>query len=218
MNNESPLVIRVKIPVVGANGQVPVDHGAALYGAISKLVPELHADGIGISPLEGCTYSGNTLVLERSSYFQLQVPYTMVPYALKVAGRQLNINGKLLRTGVPQLILIRPSSQLFARFVTVKGKTEEQTLREHIVKTITQFNSYESDSFNEIQILRRRVLNIHGKSVVAFGLVLSGLTDVLSVALQENGIGGRRRFGCGLLLPFNKELKNEQRTRTASAG
>jgi CRISPR-associated protein Cas6 len=48
--------------------KVPVDHGYALYSAISRIVPEIHqAKNVGIHPIRG-TYNGNgELVLRDSS-------------------------------------------------------------------------------------------------------------------------------------------------------
>jgi CRISPR-associated protein Cas6 len=47
--------------------KVPVDHGYALYSAISRLVPEIHeAKNIGVHPIRG-TYSGNGELMLRDS-------------------------------------------------------------------------------------------------------------------------------------------------------
>jgi CRISPR-associated protein Cas6 len=49
--------------------------------------------------------------------------------------------------------------------------------------------------------LVRRTLEIAGRTVVGYAVEVSGLTAEESIILQENGIGGRRRFGCGIFIP-----------------
>jgi CRISPR-associated protein Cas6 len=47
--------------------KIAVDHGYALYSAISRLVPEIHeAKNIGVHPIRG-TYSGNGELMLRDS-------------------------------------------------------------------------------------------------------------------------------------------------------
>lgn len=50
----------------------------------------------------------------------------------------------------------------------------------------------------------RRTLRIRDKEVVGFALRMENLTAEESICLQEQGLGGRRRFGCGLFIPDRK--------------
>jgi CRISPR-associated protein Cas6 len=47
----------------------------------------------------------------------------------------------------------------------------------------------------------RRTIRIRDKEVVGFALRVEELTAEESILLQEKGIGGRRRFGCGIFVP-----------------
>lgn len=51
----------------------------------------------------------------------------------------------------------------------------------------------------------RRVLRVKDKKVVGYSLRVLGLTAEESIRLQEQGLGGRRRMGCGVFVPM-KEL------------
>jgi CRISPR-associated protein Cas6 len=46
----------------------------------------------------------------------------------------------------------------------------------------------------------RRVLRIKDKRVIGFPLQITGLTAEESINLQENGLGGRRKMGCGFFV------------------
>src|SRR5207249_485529 len=49
---------------------------------------------------------------------------------------------------------------------------------------------------------RRRVVRVKGRAIVGFAVVVSGLTADESIRLQEHGLGGRTRLGCGFFLPM----------------
>jgi len=49
---------------------------------------------------------------------------------------------------------------------------------------------------------RRHVLRIKGQQVVGFSVQLTGLTAEESVTVQEHGLGGRRKMGCGFFVPL----------------
>jgi CRISPR-associated protein Cas6 len=45
------------------------------------------------------------------------------------------------------------------------------------------------------------VLRIRDRTIVGFSVLVQGLTAEESVQLQEEGIGGRGKMGCGFFLP-----------------
>ena len=48
------------------------------------------------------------------------------------------------------------------------------------------------------------MVRVKGKAVVGYSLIVSGLTAAESVRLQEHGLGGRTRMGCGFFLPVRE--------------
>ena len=67
---------------------VPVDHGYALYAALSRILPDIHAaKDIGVQPIRGI-YSGNgTLHLADFSRLILRLPDEQIRAYLKLAGK-----------------------------------------------------------------------------------------------------------------------------------
>ncbi len=47
------------------------------------------------------------------------------------------------------------------------------------------------------QVIKRKTFQVHGKQVVGYSVLASGLNPEDSITLQENGLGGRRKMGCG---------------------
>ena len=89
--------------------KVPVDHGYALYSAISRIVPEIHeAKNVGVHPVRG-TYSGNgELMLRDSSRLVVRMETEQIGQFLKLAGKKLEIDSYGFRVGVPEVRLLLP--------------------------------------------------------------------------------------------------------------
>ena len=51
---------------------------------------------------------------------------------------------------------------------------------------------------------RRHVVRIKDSAVICFPLVVRGLNPEDSLKLQEAGLGGRRRMGCGIFISADK--------------
>src|SRR3989338_7453664 len=111
--------------------KVPVDHGYALYSAISGLIPEIHdAKNIGVHPIRG-TYSGNgELMLRDSSRLVVRMESEQIGQFLKLAGKRLELGSYHLRVGIPEVRLLRPRASLYSRLVTIKGFMEPASFLE----------------------------------------------------------------------------------------
>ena len=47
----------------------------------------------------------------------------------------------------------------------------------------------------------RRIVRVKGKRIVGYAMLATELTAEESIRLQERGLGGRRRMGCGVFVP-----------------
>lgn len=177
--------------------KVPVDHGYALYSAISRLVPEIHeAKNIGVHPIRG-TYSGNgELMLRDSSRLVVRMESEQIGQFLKLAGKKLEIDSYSFRVGVPEVRLLRPRAALYSRLVTIKGFMEPAEFLEAAKRQLEKI-----EVLAELQVGERRTFRVKDKQVVGFELAATGLDAEDSIRLQESGIGGRRHMGCGIFAP-----------------
>jgi len=177
--------------------KVPVDHGYALYSAISRFLPEIHgAKNIGVHPIRG-TYSGDgELMLRDSSRLVLRLESERIGEVLKLAGKRLEIDNYNLRVGIPEVRLLRPRASLYSRLVTIKGFMEPDSFIEAGTRQLEKIGVKA-----EIQVGERRTLRVKDKQVVGFELVALELDAEDSLRLQENGLGGRRHMGCGVFVP-----------------
>lgn len=196
--------IVVSLPAQGR--QLPADHGYALYSAITRQLPALHgAPWLGIELLSGVPWREGIIVLPvRGGQLRLRVPANRYADVLPLAGRRLDIAGAPLRLGIPSARPLLPAPSLYARTVTIKKFTEPEPFLDAARRQLDALGvSAELELPTDEQgRFRRRVVQIHGKSIVGFSLAAHGLKDEDSLKLQSLGIGGRRAMGCGLFNPI----------------
>jgi CRISPR-associated protein Cas6 len=176
--------------------KVSVDHGYALYSAISRLLPEIHgAKNIGVHPIRG-TYSGNgELMLRDSSRLILRLESERIGEFLKLAGKRLEIDSHNLRVGIPEVRLLRPRASLYSRLVTIKGFMEPAAFLESAKRQLERLGVKA-----QIQVGERRTFRVKDKQVVGFEVAALEIDAEDSLRVQENGLGGRRHMGCGIFL------------------
>lgn len=203
-------MIDLAFPLLGPS--LPTDHGYELYGALSRLLPALH-DGLAcrVGPVRG-TYAGGGLLHldQRHSRLRLRLAPEGIVQVLALAGRAIEVTGHHLRIGVPQVSALVPATALAARLVTIKGFTEPAGF---LAAARRQLDALGVAGTAGIPLVetgthegkpRRRVLRIKDKKVVGFPLRVTGLTADESIRLQESGLGGRSKMGCGFFLPVRE--------------
>jgi CRISPR-associated protein Cas6 len=180
---------------------VPVDHGYALYAALSRLPgagPWLHhSETLGIHPIRGHYAGDGMLKLTLESRLRLRLPAGDLPYVLPLAGKSIDVNGNRLRIGVPQTALLQPTVALYAHVVTTRNGQDEARFDAEIQHQLDTLGVQGKPTRG-----KRRVLRVRDKTVVGHSLLVSELTAEESVRLQEAGLGGRRKMGCGLFSPW----------------
>lgn len=225
-------LIELQFPVLSS--EIPADHGYALYGAMSRLVPKLHTQEltVRIGPIRG-PYAGNCkLRLEpRSSRLRIRLRPEDLPILLPLAGKRLELDGHALRLGVPQVAALVPATTLFARTVVIKASSPKTDPAVKTSRDRAKTKRYQEPAEFLAAIRRelarqgieaqadlplhqsgdrtgqpcRRVLRVHGKSIVGFSVIVQGLTAEESLTLQEKGLGGRGKMGCGFFTPLKRE-------------
>lgn len=188
--------VELQFPFTGTT--LPSDHGYALYGALSRLVPELHeAEWAAIETIPGIASGDGVTYLDPESRLKIRLPQAQVPVLLRLAGKRIELDGHSLRLGNPQITLLSPSPQLYARIVTIKGFTDPEPFLEAVQRKLDGLGIDGQPAVGP-----RRVVRIGKQTIVGFALAIHGLSEEGSLLLQELGMGGRRRMGCGIFFPI----------------
>src|SRR5262245_30114692 len=194
-------------PVLGET--LPTDHAYPLYAALARTVPAFHdaARGLRFAPLGGVPDAPGKLRLTDRTRLRVRVGDDRIRLALPLAGKRLDVAGHAIRVGVPAVTTLTPAATLSARVVTFKHADDADrflaTARAKLVELGVEGEPAVPvvTSGPRVGESRRRVVRVKGKAIVGYALVVSGLSAEHSVRLQEQGLGGRTRIGCGFFLP-----------------
>jgi CRISPR-associated protein Cas6 len=181
--------------------RIPLDHGYVLYAALSSapgVGAWLHrAPHVAIHPIRGHYAAPGVLQLTQKSSLTLRLAAAELPHILPLAGQAIELNGNALRIGVPQTTLLRPSAAVYAHAVTTRNGQNEARFDGEILRQLEELEIQGKPTRG-----KRRVLRIKDKIVVAHSLLVSELTAEDAIHLQEAGLGGRRKMGCGVFVPW----------------
>ena len=199
---------------------IPADHGYFLHSALSELLPFHHDDkqrGLtGVHPISGTLCGGRKLAITDRSRLIIRVARDRVADYLELCEKRLEIGDSSILVGVPSSRSLVPAAVLWSRLVTIKGFTSPPEFLEAAQRQIADLgiegkarllfrkgvSSKEGKTDNLAKSpFVKRTLNIKGREVVGFSLVVDELTADESLHLQIRGLGGRRSMGCGIFLP-----------------
>lgn len=198
-------VVDLWYPVFGRS--LPSDHGYSLYGALSKELPELHgAPWWGLHTIRGTPDGNGDILLPPRPSLGIRLPVDQIKTVLSLAGRSVDVASHTIRLGPPTLRALEPSEAVSARMVTIKGFLEPEPFREAVNRQLESLKAY-----GEAEVGERKVVRVGRHTVVGFAVRVSGLESAASTKLQESGVGGRRRFGCGLFRPSKRKLSQDRR-------
>jgi CRISPR-associated protein Cas6 len=204
----------VKMPVIDLSFVLvgttfPLDHGYCLFSAICRVVPGLHGDRrIGVHPIRGRQTAPGILTLDDRSRLKLRLPSEEIAPYIALAGQALELEDHRLQVGIPRVEALIPAANLASRLVTFRHALAPSDLEEDVHRELARLGISGTPHF--VPSARpafagqplRRVLKVSEKCVVGYALRVTGLTAEESIRLQEEGLGGRRRMGCGVFSPF----------------
>jgi CRISPR-associated protein Cas6 len=174
--------------------KVPSLHGYALYAGLCAAQPVFHgAEWLGVHTLHGERDGDRLIRLPAGSRLGLRLPLERIGDAMAIAGRTLSVAGHHLLVGLPEVRPLTSATSLSARMVTIKGFQEEGPFTEAVKRQLADL-----DLVGIVEVGPRLVQRVGDRLVVGFAMRVHGLSEPASLRLQELGLGGRRRFGCGL--------------------
>jgi CRISPR-associated protein Cas6 len=204
--------IDVAFPVRGE--ALPTDHYYALYASMTRQVRAFHDTRLDIrfAPISGEKGERGLIRPHERSRLRVRLPSELIGEVLPLAGRTLEVAGHSIHLGVPTVAPLSPVPLLAAKLVTFKHSTDpgrflnvaRQRLDEMGIGgepgiPLTQKGGHAGEP-------RRQIIRVKGTRLIGFALQVNGLTAEESVRLQEQGLGGKKRIGCGFFVPYRPRL------------
>lgn len=201
---------------------IPADHAYFLLSAVARIVPTVHGDpAVGLHPIRGRNSGNRTLALQPDSSLTLRIDSDRIREVLPLSGKTLNLGEHRIRIGVPMTKAIVPDVRLYSRLVVIKGHIEPDPFMAAVQRQLDclGITSGRPSFIEQPEILaantgkrtgshslyRRRTVRVRDKEIVGFALIVEHLSPEESLCLQQAGLGGRRRLGCGIFVPIKTE-------------
>lgn len=174
---------------------VPHDYPFALWTEIVRTLEWLKEEqNVGILPLRGSASGGNTLLSKRTKLI-LRVPAERAAQTTRLTGQQLKIGDNLLVVGKGRERALQPATTLHSNMV-------ESNLSEVEFIADMQKKLHKMDINCNLICDKYRKISGTQAELTGFGLVLHDLNPEASLQIQRTGLGGARRYGCGIFVPF----------------
>jgi CRISPR-associated endonuclease/helicase Cas3 len=199
-------IINLVFPVKGTT--LYADHNYRLLASLSEKIPELHDfQGLAINTVSGIPDNNGKIALTSSSRLCLRLPVEAISLVYPLVGQTLNISGCSIKLGNPEIQTLQPFESLKARLVTIKGYIEPETFLKAAYRQLQalEIQSNIGIPANNKGEPKRLTLKINKPNrdytIIGFSLVVSDLNEDDSIKLQIQGLGGKRRLGCGVFYP-----------------
>jgi len=202
-------IVDLSFVLVGAT--LPLDHGYSVFSAVSRVVPSVHGDRrIGIHPIRGRRAEPGVLRLHEKSYLKIRLPSEEVAPYIALSGKAIEVDGHWHMVGIPRVDSLIPAANLASRMVTFKHALDPEKCLEDVRRELERLEIQatpelvvSTQPFQGGRVIRR-VMRVKDKKIVGFSIRVLGLSPDESIRLQEHGLGGRRRMGCGVFTPFHR--------------
>jgi CRISPR-associated protein Cas6 len=194
--------VELRFPLTGA--WLPCDHGQAIFRAIARLIPEAASAGwLLVKDAHRARRASDALSRVAPAGLWMRMPQGRVARMLELADRRLQVDGQPVRLGTPEISLLYPCSSLYARCVIINGCSSAAAFLAALCWRLDEMGIA-----CEVEPGRRKQFRTGRRSAVGFALTLRGLSEEDSIALQEQGLGNHRHFGCGFFVPALKHRKD----------
>lgn len=176
-----PPIVEVAWPI--RFGGCAPHHGYALFAALCRV---------------GLLHHGqpDTILMPPNRKLVIRCPEAEAHRLAGAGLADLDVLGRRLVLGAPEVRPIRPAEVLEAWCVTIKGCLCDGSLR-----ASAQAQLDRQGVAGRLQIGPRRVLFVAGKAVIGYGVHLDRLSEADSLTVQARGVGGKTRMGCGAFVP-----------------
>ena len=194
--------IELVFPVMGQN--FPIDHGYQLYSALKYRLKQLKDwNDISIKTISGKLDRNIRHEINLTDRSQLLVRLTAekVPFVYSFSGKSLTIGKHKIRLGIPEMNFIQPKSKLRSHIVVIRGYEEPKTFLEAAQKQLDELNIKGDVKLiaSKVGTPKRKTIKVK-QTLVGFGVEISNLNQADSIILQEKGLGGKQKMGCGVFV------------------
>ena len=166
-----------------------------LWDETVRILPWLDTEEMaGILPLRG-SVTEEGLLLSLRSRLVLRLPVELAVKADALAGQELHVGSSVLHLGSAAERQLQPHTTLHAKLV--ESEEDEITFLDTVAARLQDMGISCKWICGKSQTITGTLHNLPG-----YSLVLHDLNPADSLRIQRVGLGGSRRYGCGIFVPY----------------
>lgn len=189
--------MQIAWPVSG--DRLPADHGYRLYSALVERLPGLKERSWALKTINGIPDRQGWVQLGHESWLGVRTTLDGLALFGELDGQVLRVGKALIQLGTLTGASLQPCPDLQARLVTIKARYQDQVspfeFGVALGKQLERLGIQTMPTLGD-----RKVLRIKDANVVGYGVSFAGLSEAESLTLQQHGLGGRQRMGCGYFI------------------
>jgi len=186
---------------------LPIDHAQALSDEIHSALPWFSDETFAGLHLIHVAESGNgwmrpedpeteVLWLSKRTRMTLRVPEHRIEDVHQLTGKELDISGHTLTVKAGSSKKLSPLPTMFARYILTKQDTDEDAFLQQMVGVLREMDI----PVTKIMAGLQHKMRMHEGDVYLRSLMVAEMLPENAFKLQMHGIGGGRKFGCGLFV------------------
>lgn len=175
---------------------LPIDHGLALFEELARLAPWLRDEELaGVHPVNGADSGLGQLILNRRTRMVVRIPSQRLDDLLVLSGQEIVVAGVKLAIGAGKTKALPRYTPLYSHIVTT-GSSEEGAFARDVMTLLDELGI----DTRFICGRQQQVTTTVGR-VAGYSLMLHGLPIEHAIRIQQVGLGGNRKIGCGIFIP-----------------
>ncbi|CAA6805868.1 MAG: CRISPR-associated protein, Cas6-related protein [uncultured Thiotrichaceae bacterium] len=189
--------------------RLPHDHAWLLYKAVENALPWFNEDAVSaIHPIHVAESSNGwmrpeddddqLLIPSRRTRMNIRIPKTRLDDALKLTDTTLDIGGHSLTVGKAKEKPLMNASVIFSRYV-LSDETEEEN--DFLQRMANEIHSVADFKVKKMLCGKSHRVKTGSGSEYTRHLMIADLDNDPAIRIQQYGLGGGRKFGCGVFVP-----------------
>ena len=185
--------------------ELPYDHAFELSSEILNLIPEIKNDKRNAiqtlhGPMSGNGWvrpDGQNIPLSKRAKLIMRINKNQIDDIKTIEGREIKLFGNKLKIGKSKVKSFVIVKDLFCRFIVSDPNIDEDKFLELIQNELRQYNI----NLRKALCGQSKMIKFGSETFYTRSLMIADLSKKESLRLQEEGVGERRLYGCGIFLP-----------------
>ena len=185
--------------------ELPYDHAFELSSEILNLIPEIKNDKRNAiqtlhGPMSGNGWvrpDGQNIPLSKRAKLIMRINKSQIDDIKTIEGREIKLFGNKLKIGKSKIKSFVIVKDLFCRFIVSDPNIDEDKFLELIQNELKQYNI----NLRKALCGQSKMIRFGSETFYTRSLMIADLSKKESLRLQEEGVGERRLYGCGIFLP-----------------